>query len=133
MYLFCPDKKNKRGVKNFSLKGCNHVSLSDKAPIGYYIWLHFYRGKKRHTTGPFSSYGLGFDMLCRAGLFLGLRWGGSMNGMDSYYTSIPLLLQLSYWGIKGIRTINFKRKGLGKVIQDLKKKLTKDYNPKNRK
>ena len=37
---FCPDKKNKRGVKNFSLKGCNHVSLSDKAPKGYYFWLH---------------------------------------------------------------------------------------------
>ena len=56
-----------------------------------------------------------------------------MLGFDSYYTSIPLLIQLSFWGIKAIGTINAQRKGLGKVFGDLKKKLKKTRDPENKK
>ena len=33
---YCPDKKNKRGRKVFSLNGCNHLTMDDSAPKGYY-------------------------------------------------------------------------------------------------
>ena len=49
--------------------------------------------------------------------------------MDSWYTSIPLMLQLSFWGVNAIGTLNSKRKGFGKKFSDLKKKLEKTYNP----
>ena len=35
---FCPDKKNKRGRKIFSLNGCNHVTMDDTEPKGYYFY-----------------------------------------------------------------------------------------------
>ena len=56
-----------------------------------------------------------------------------MIGFDSYYASISLL-QLSLCGIKGIGTINVKRKGLGKKFVELKKKLqkTKDLEGKKK-
>ena len=57
-----------------------------------------------------------------------IRWGGYIIGMDSYYSSIPVMLQLSYWGIRAIGTVNASRKGLGKFFQDLKKLLKKDYS-----
>ena len=53
--------------------------------------------------------------------------------MDSYYTSLPLFLQLSYWGIQAIGTLNLKRKGFGKEFEKLKKKLKKDVDPKGNK
>ena len=33
---YCPDKKNKRGRKVFSLNGCNHLTMDESAPKGYY-------------------------------------------------------------------------------------------------
>ena len=98
---YCPDKKNKRGRKVFSLNGCNHLSMEEETPKGYYFWWHLYRGKKRHQSGPFSAYGLGFEalMMCLTALILlgnDIRQGGYQLGMDSYYTSIPLMLQLAY-------------------------------------
>ena len=56
-----------------------------------------------------------------------------MLGMDSFYTSIPVILQLAYWHIKAIGTVNATRKGLGKKFVDMKKELKKDYNGKGRK
>ena len=70
---YCPDKKNKRGVKVFSMNGCNHMHLDDKAIKGYYFWWHLYRGKLRHQPTPFAAFGLGFDVVCRAVVFLGLQ------------------------------------------------------------
>ena len=70
---YCPDKNNKRGLKVFSMNGCNHISMEDNAVKGYYFWFYFYRGKSRHPGGAFSVYGLGFDMICQAVIFLGLR------------------------------------------------------------
>ena len=48
--------------------------------------------------------------------------------MDSWYTSIPLMLQLSFWGVNAVETLNPKRKDFGKKFSDLKKKLGKTYN-----
>ena len=42
-------------------------------------------------------------------------------------------MQLSLWGIKGIGTINVKRKGLGKKFSDIKKKLKKTKDPEGKK
>ena len=72
------------------------MHLDDKAIKGYYFWWHLYRGKLRHQPTPFAAFGLGFDVVCRAVFFLGLCWKGHMLGFDSYYTSIPLLIQLSF-------------------------------------
>ena len=135
---YCPDKKNKRGRKVFSLNGCNHSNMEQSAPKGYYFYWCFYRGKARHQTTPFSAYGLGFEVLMMgitALIELGnnIRWGGYMLGMDSFYTSIPVILQLAYWHIKAIGTVNATRKGLGKKFVDMKKELKKDYNGKGRK
>ena len=55
-----------------------------------------------------------------------IRWNGHLIGMDSYYTSIPVMLQLAFWGIKGIGTLNVKRKGLGAKLAEWKKHMTKD-------
>ena len=49
--------------------------------------------------------------------------------MDSYYTSIPLMRQLRFWGVNAIGTLNVSRKGFGKKFSDLKKKLQKTYQP----
>ena len=111
---YCPDKKNKRGIKVFSANGCNHVEMTDVATKGYYFWFSFYRGKIRHKPSQISVYGVGFDMVCRAIFSLGMRWKGHWLGMDSWYTSIPLVLQLSFRGSNAIRTLNPKRNGLGK-------------------
>ena len=35
---YCPDKKNKRGRKVFSLNGCNHSEINESAQKGYYFW-----------------------------------------------------------------------------------------------
>ena len=48
--------------------------------------------------------------------------------MDSYYTSIPLMLQLEYYGVIAIGTVNIKRKGLGQEFSNMKKQLQKNYD-----
>ena len=64
-------------------------------------------------------------------IYLGndIRYGGYMLGMDSYYTSIPVMLQSAYWGIKAIGSVNPSRKGFGKTFKTIKQTLKKDWNP----
>ena len=76
-----------------------------------------------------SLFGLGFAMVCNAIISSGMRWRGHWLGMDSYYTSIPLMRQLRFWGVNAIGTLNVSRKGFGKKFTDLKKKLQKTYQP----
>ena len=54
---YCPDKKNKRGVKVFSMNGCNHKTMDDDAVKGYYFYIFLYRGSQRHQAGVFSGLG----------------------------------------------------------------------------
>ena len=111
------------------MNGCNHKTMDDDAVKGYYFYIFLYRGSKRLQAGVFSGLGLGYDMVCRAVLDLGLRQGGYTIGFDSYYTGLLLLLQLRYWGINAVGTISAQRVGLGKFFVDLKKRLKKDKDP----
>ena len=57
------------------------------------------------------DFGLGFEviMMCITALrILGndIRWGGYMLGMDSWYSSIAVMLQCAYYGIKAIGTVS---------------------------
>ena len=93
-----------------------------------------YRGKKRDQPTPFSYFGKGFDVVCRAVIDLNIRFMGYFVICDSWYTSIPLLNQLLYWNINYLGTIKLNRKGLGgendgeHPFNELKKKLERAYD-----
>ena len=140
---YCKDKKNTRGPKVFSLNGCNLLeptlgSLLETKNIlkGYYHWIELYRGKARDQPSHFAVFGKGFDVVCRAVLAMKLRFKGYYLVCDSWYTSIPLLKQLTYWGVNYLGTIRQNRKGLRgtgtdeQPFADIKKLLEKDYEEK---
>ena len=141
---YAKDKKNQRGPKVFALNGSNFLGTTIGSLIemtgtgfkkGYYHWIELYRGKKRDYPTPFSVFGKGFDIVCRAILDLNLRYQGYLLVCDSWYTSIPLMLQLFYWGVNYLGTIGSNRKGLKtsqevNQFSDLKRALAKDYDEK---
>ena len=140
---YCKDKKNSRGPKVFSLNGCNLVEPTlrslletDNILKGYYHGIELYRAKARDQPSPSAVFGKGFDVVCRAVFEMKLRFKGYYLVCDSWYTSIPLLNQLTYWVVNFLGTIRQNRKGLRgtgtdeQPFADIKKLLEKDYDDK---
>ena len=140
---YAKDKKNQRGPKVFALNGCNFLGSTVESLLemtnsgiakGYYHQIELYRGKKRDRPGPFYLFGKGFDVVCRAILAMNLRYQGYFLVCDSWYTSLPLMLQLHFQGINYLGTMKLSRKGLKgkgkdeKIFENLKKSLEKDYD-----
>ena len=137
------DKKNQRGPKAFCVCGSNFLGTNIEDILqasgikkGYYHWIELYRGKSRDQPDPFTVYGKGFSVVCRAILDLNLRFRGYFLVCDSQYTSILLMVQMLYQGVNFLGTIKLTRKGLQKTgkdpqrpFADLKKMLGKDYDP----
>ena len=104
----------------FALSGSNFLGTTIGSLIemtgtdfmkGYYHWIELYRGKKRDYPTPFSVFGKGFDIVCRAILDLNLRYQGYLLVCDRWYTSIPLMLQLFHWGCLLFGNHKIKSKG----------------------
>ena len=90
---FCKDKKSSRGPNVFSLVNrCNFRETTVESLIGmtgvvikkvYYHWVELYRGKSRDQPSPFSIFGKGFDVVCRAMIDMNLRYQGYFLVCDS--------------------------------------------------
>ena len=140
---YAKDKKNQRGPKVFALNGCNFIGTTVDSLLemtnkgitkGYYHQIELYRGKKRDRPSPFHLFGKGFEVVCRAVLAMNLRYQGYFLVCDSWYTSLPLMLQLHFQGINYLGTMKLSRKGLKgkgkdeKIFENLTKALEKDYD-----
>ena len=89
---YCKDKKHSRGAKVFSLNGCNFLGTSTQELLdhgderihkGYYHYIDLYRGKSRDKPNPFSIFGKGFSVVCKAIISLGIRFKGYYVVCDS--------------------------------------------------
>ena len=54
--------------------------------------------------------------------------GWNMLGMDSWYSSIPVMLQCAYYGIRAIGTVSLSRRGLSPDFVQMKKDMKKERN-----